>query len=346
MSGTLQTLSEAVDAAAAQQEQQAQQAQQVQAHHAQLSLAINVGDNLVCLWNACGVRRDSPKSLYDHVCLDHIGRKSTNNLSLNCHWGNCDVTTVKRDHITSHIRVHIPLKPYKCDQCTKTFKRPQDLKKHTRTHTEDHHSVANRGSSVHPGRKSFGGWIAVDPALTWDADAQAAQAQAQAQAQAIYYAQPPHTAIDTYPAYTASMSAPTDGYPAAPFHPPQYATYDSQGYAAYDQMERGSEYPSHEQLVSHNYSGHEETNGYAGPEQMEPATEYPGHEQLVEHNSYHRQEHDAYSAQEQSSSYTGQEHNDYAAQEQANSYPEQEHSGYSGPEQSSGYPAHDLAAGC
>lgn len=41
-------------------------------------------------------------------------------------------TTVKRDHITSHIRVHVPLKPHKCEFCGKSFKRPQDLKKHVK----------------------------------------------------------------------------------------------------------------------------------------------------------------------------------------------------------------------
>jgi len=66
-----------------------------------------------------------------------VGRKSTNNLNLTCQWGNCRTTTVKRDHITSHIRVHVPLKPHKCDFCGKAFKRPQDLKKHVKTHADD-----------------------------------------------------------------------------------------------------------------------------------------------------------------------------------------------------------------
>jgi uncharacterized Zn-finger protein len=73
----------------------------------------------------------------DHVCERHVGRKSTNNLNLTCSWGTCRTTTVKRDHITSHIRVHIPLKPHKCDFCQKAFKRPQDLKKHVKTHAEE-----------------------------------------------------------------------------------------------------------------------------------------------------------------------------------------------------------------
>jgi len=61
-----------------------------------------------------------------------VGRKSTNNLNLTCGWNSCRTTTVKRDHITSHIRVHVPLKPHKCDFCGKAFKRPQDLKKHVK----------------------------------------------------------------------------------------------------------------------------------------------------------------------------------------------------------------------
>ena len=61
-----------------------------------------------------------------------MGRKSTNNLNLTCQWNSCRTTTVKRDHITSHIRVHVPLKPHKCDFCGKSFKRPQDLKKHVK----------------------------------------------------------------------------------------------------------------------------------------------------------------------------------------------------------------------
>lgn len=92
------------------------------------------------------------------MCEKHVGRKSTNNLNLVCHWGNCRTTTVKRDHITSHIRVHVPLKPHKCDLCGKAFKRPQDLKKHVKTHADD--SVLMR--SPEPGRNQdapYGGMM-------------------------------------------------------------------------------------------------------------------------------------------------------------------------------------------
>ncbi|KAL1653930.1 hypothetical protein SLS61_003331 [Didymella pomorum] len=70
------------------------------------SVANAGGDQLTCQWQACGERLPSAEQLY-------------------------------RDHITSHIRVHVPLKPHKCDFCGKAFKRPQDLKKHVKTHADD-----------------------------------------------------------------------------------------------------------------------------------------------------------------------------------------------------------------
>ncbi|UZJ51074.1 hypothetical protein CBS101457_000394 [Exobasidium rhododendri] len=92
----------------------------------------------VCRWVGCSKSYEDPEDLYVHLCNDHVGRKSTNNLCLTCKWTDCDVTCAKRDHITSHLRVHTPLKPHACDSCGKLFKRPQDLKKHERIHTEQH----------------------------------------------------------------------------------------------------------------------------------------------------------------------------------------------------------------
>ncbi|ORZ17730.1 hypothetical protein BCR42DRAFT_412388 [Absidia repens] len=91
-----------------------------------------------CLWQGCNHQYFDAEQLYSHLTNDHVGRKSMGNLCLTCHWTNCDVTVVKRDHITSHLRVHVPLKPHRCAYCKKAFKRPQDLKKHEKIHTEEH----------------------------------------------------------------------------------------------------------------------------------------------------------------------------------------------------------------
>ncbi|RKP34481.1 hypothetical protein BJ085DRAFT_10071, partial [Dimargaris cristalligena] len=69
-----------------------------------------------------------------HITQCHIGRKASNNLCLTCHWDNCRFQAKKRDHITSHMRSHIDYRPHLCPLCQKSFKRPQDLKKHERTH--------------------------------------------------------------------------------------------------------------------------------------------------------------------------------------------------------------------
>ncbi|KAL7627047.1 hypothetical protein AAE478_003823 [Parahypoxylon ruwenzoriense] len=106
-------------------------------------------DSLLCRWSNCIEKFTSAEALYEHICEKHVGRKSTNNLNLTCQWNQCRTTTVKRDHITSHIRVHVPLKPHKCDFCGKSFKRPQDLKKHVKTHADD--SVLVRSPDQHGG---------------------------------------------------------------------------------------------------------------------------------------------------------------------------------------------------
>ncbi|PGH11317.1 pH-response transcription factor pacC [Helicocarpus griseus UAMH5409] len=121
--------------------------------------AQGVSENLVCQWQGCQDRLPTAEALYEHVCERHVGRKSTNNLNLTCGWANCRTTTVKRDHITSHIRVHVPLKPHKCDFCGKAFKRPQDLKKHVKTHADD--SVLVRSPEPGPGARPPNGMFGV-----------------------------------------------------------------------------------------------------------------------------------------------------------------------------------------
>ncbi|KAF8140453.1 hypothetical protein EV363DRAFT_1579791 [Boletus edulis] len=102
-------------------------------------------DRHLCEWLACDAAFDDPELLYNHLCNEHIGRKSTNNLCLTCKWKDCGTSCAKRDHITSHLRVHTPLKPH---ICKKTFKRPQDLKKHEKIHTEEHHAQHKHSKAI------------------------------------------------------------------------------------------------------------------------------------------------------------------------------------------------------
>lgn len=57
-----------------------------------------------CQWQECDKVFPEPEPLYNHLCNDHIGRKSTGNLCLSCKWKDCNTSCAKRDHITSHLR--------------------------------------------------------------------------------------------------------------------------------------------------------------------------------------------------------------------------------------------------
>ncbi|ORY41315.1 hypothetical protein BCR33DRAFT_680951 [Rhizoclosmatium globosum] len=98
-----------------------------------------------CRWTSCDLHFDELDALYDHLSESHVGRKISNTLTLTCGWGECRASYNKRDHLTSHLRSHVPLKPHLCPVCSRGFKRPQDLKKHEKLHEPGH---VGRGGSI------------------------------------------------------------------------------------------------------------------------------------------------------------------------------------------------------
>lgn len=87
---------------------------------------------LNCKWRNCQASYPDQDALYAHLSQEHVGRRSSRNLCLYCHWDSCQSGFYKRDHITSHLRVHIELKSFPCRLCPKSFKRKQDLNKHSK----------------------------------------------------------------------------------------------------------------------------------------------------------------------------------------------------------------------
>ncbi|KAH7135862.1 transcription factor PacC [Dendryphion nanum] len=221
-------------------------------------------DQLVCQWQSCGERCPSAEQLYDHVCERHVGRKSTNNLNLTCQWGNCRTTTVKRDHITSHIRVHVPLKPHKCDFCGKAFKRPQDLKKHVKTHADD--SVLLRSPEPNRGGPPTG-YPGQSGKLVTDLQALAATASG--------YNDYSGAGINAAPGYGHPPGAPSGFYGG----PPQNSAYGPVYYAVNNaQMANTNDYEVRKRAA---YDALNEFFGDAKRRAIDPSTYYDVGQRLM-----------------------------------------------------------------
>jgi len=224
------------------------------------------GDQLVCQWQSCGERLPSAEQLYDHVCERHVGRKSTNNLNLTCQWGNCRTTTVKRDHITSHIRVHVPLKPHKCDFCGKAFKRPQDLKKHVKTHADD--SVLLRSPEPNRGGShAAGGFAGQNGKLVADLQALAATASGY---------QYPDGALGANAGYAQQHpgAAPAGFYGG----PPQNSAYGPVYYAVNQSQQLSNDYEIRKRAA---YDALNEFFGDAKRRAIDPSTYYDVGQRLM-----------------------------------------------------------------
>ena len=49
----------------------------------------DVPEITTCQWDGCSATYDDPETMYQHLCNEHVGRKSTNNLCLTCKWTGC-----------------------------------------------------------------------------------------------------------------------------------------------------------------------------------------------------------------------------------------------------------------
>ncbi|KAF2428796.1 hypothetical protein EJ08DRAFT_735554 [Tothia fuscella] len=228
------------------------------------------GDSLTCQWSNCGERCTTAEQLYDHVCERHVGRKSTNNLNLTCQWGNCRTTTVKRDHITSHIRVHVPLKPHKCDFCGKAFKRPQDLKKHVKTHADD--SVLMRSPEPARGGAGGGGYSAQAGKLVADLQSLAATASG-------YY--PDHHQIAGQPVYYQNGASNPSAY-HGPGQTQQSSAYGPVYYAVSQPQTNNAEYELRKRAA---FDALNEFFGEAKQRRIDPTTYYDVGHRLMALNS-------------------------------------------------------------
>lgn len=96
---------------------------------------------VVCKWEDCMIVFLNSELLYRHVCDSHAIKHKTKDQEYTCKWGACkSLSTKKREHLISHLMVHIPMKKFKCVTCSKKFKRSHDLKKHIKIHLKQKNS--------------------------------------------------------------------------------------------------------------------------------------------------------------------------------------------------------------
>lgn len=136
---------------------------------------------------------------------------------------------MKRDHITSHIRVHVPLKPHKCDFCGKAFKRPQDLKKHVKTHADDSVLAGSPGQNVN--RNHMSGMGGHDSKREYDSQNVFQRLADGALTASSYYPSGHDNQMgNPYGSYQPSMPAGSNGASYPQHHAGQYAGYGSVSY--------------------------------------------------------------------------------------------------------------------
>lgn len=125
-----------------------------------------------CQWKNCDATFPSGEELYRHICEEHTTKSlrpnaASNRPVFNCLWGDCKITVNKRDHLVSHVRVHVDIWPYVCETCSRKFRRPQDLRKHMGTSLHSQAEAFSQQTAAAKAAASFSNQeLAIQPTST------------------------------------------------------------------------------------------------------------------------------------------------------------------------------------
>ena len=95
-------------------------------------------ERVVCI--ECGKSFRNGRSLGKHM------KSHSHPKAFVCDWDGCGKGFSLKDYLVNHIRIHTKEKPFKCEQCSQTFRKSSHLHRHKKTHTgEKSHFCKNCG---------------------------------------------------------------------------------------------------------------------------------------------------------------------------------------------------------
>ena len=95
---------------------------------------VKLSGPVVCRWNGCNNKCNSPEELTKHLNVQHVPLPS----DCICRWTPCSRNLKPFNapyRLRNHLRCHTGEKPYKCTGCLKKFSSSEKLKLHIQKHT-------------------------------------------------------------------------------------------------------------------------------------------------------------------------------------------------------------------